>query len=230
MPSVLSYGVALGAVLLAHVPSPAHCGRKSSGGGGAHDHDHGEPSEEHRYVTCHSVVKLRHAHTKYYLHSHQVNYGSGSKQQSVTAVDTNADSNSFWEVRPADGETCETGDRIRCGGSVRLTHLQTQRNLHSHNVASPLSGQLEVSAYGDGGNGDAGDDFQLSCAGSETYWVRNTGVALQHKATRGWLHSHRRPYPRPIEGQLEVSCAKQKSFQTNWEAREGIYFPTRKEE
>ena len=33
------------------------------------------------YVTCGSVIKLQHEDTGFFLHSHEVNYGSGSKQQ-----------------------------------------------------------------------------------------------------------------------------------------------------
>ena len=35
-------------------------------------------------VTCGSVIKLQHVATEHRLHSHQVNYGGGSGQQSVT--------------------------------------------------------------------------------------------------------------------------------------------------
>jgi len=35
-------------------------------------------------LTYGSVVKLQHGESKYFLHSHQINWGSGSGQQSVT--------------------------------------------------------------------------------------------------------------------------------------------------
>jgi dolichyl-phosphate-mannose--protein O-mannosyl transferase len=47
-------------------------------------------------VTCGSVIKLMHERSKYRLHSHEVAYGSGSGQQSVTAFPTGDDSNSYW--------------------------------------------------------------------------------------------------------------------------------------
>ena len=43
------------------------------------------------------------------LHSHDVKYGSGSGQQSVTALDLSDDHNSHWLVRPGMGETCKRG-------------------------------------------------------------------------------------------------------------------------
>lgn len=35
-------------------------------------------------------------------------------------------------------------------------HLNTRRNLHSHHFSSPLSHNLEVSAFGEDGEGDEG--------------------------------------------------------------------------
>lgn len=48
---------------------------------------------------------------------------------------------------------CEAGMAIKCGDKVRFRHLATQKNLHSHLFKSPLSGNFEVSAFGEGGQG-----------------------------------------------------------------------------
>ena len=50
-------------------------------------------------MSCGSVVKLQHVGTGADLHSHEVAYGSGSGQQSVTAMADPEDANSFWAVR-----------------------------------------------------------------------------------------------------------------------------------
>lgn len=47
-------------------------------------------------VTYGSTVKLMHEKTKVRLHSHDVAYGSGSGQQSVTGFPEIDDSNSYW--------------------------------------------------------------------------------------------------------------------------------------
>lgn len=53
-------------------------------------------SDAVNHVTCGSVVKLENeAKPKVRLHSHDIKYGSGSGQQSVTAVE-NQDTNSYW--------------------------------------------------------------------------------------------------------------------------------------
>ncbi|KAJ7408895.1 stromal cell derived factor 2 [Pitangus sulphuratus] len=91
-------------------------------------------------VTCGSVVKLLNVRHNVRLHSHDVRYGSGSGQQSVTGVSAADDGNSYWRVRGRTAAVCQRGTPVRCGQAIRLTHLGTGRNLHSHRFASPLSG------------------------------------------------------------------------------------------
>lgn len=45
------------------------------------------------FVTCGSVVKLLNVDYRSRLHSHDVKYGTGSGQQSVTGVETSDDVN-----------------------------------------------------------------------------------------------------------------------------------------
>uniref|UniRef100_A0A8C0GLR0 Stromal cell derived factor 2 n=1 Tax=Chelonoidis abingdonii TaxID=106734 RepID=A0A8C0GLR0_CHEAB len=122
-------------------------------------------------VTCGSVVKLLNVRHNVRLHSHDVRYGSGSGQQSVTGVSAVDDSNSYWRVRGKTSMVCERGTPVQCGQSIRLTHINTGRNLHSHHFTSPLSGNQEVSAFGEDGEGDYLDDWTVLCSG--TYWVRD---------------------------------------------------------
>ncbi|CAK7290399.1 Stromal cell-derived factor 2 [Vulpes lagopus] len=105
-------------------------------------------------VTCGSVVKLLNTRHNVRLHSHDVRYGSGSGQQSVTGVTSVDDSNSYWRIRGKTATVCERGTPIRCGQPIRLTHVNTGRNLHSHHFTSPLSGNQEVSAFGEEGEGE----------------------------------------------------------------------------
>ena len=65
---------------------------------------------------------------------------TGSGQQSVTGVTSVDDSNSYWRIRGKTATVCERGTPIRCGQPIRLTHVNTGRNLHSHHFTSPLSG------------------------------------------------------------------------------------------
>ena len=121
-------------------------------------------------VTCGSVVKLKHVKTGYRLHSHEIKWGSGSKQQSVTAMNAMDDPNSLWIVKGAHGTHCRQGTPVENGMTVRFTHSKTQRNLHTHHFESPLTKQHEVTAYGEGGNGDHLDDWIIETRG-ESGWV-----------------------------------------------------------
>lgn len=50
------------------------------------------------YITWTSVIKLENLHSSVRLHSHEVNYGSGSGQQSVTGNSNKDDINSHWQI------------------------------------------------------------------------------------------------------------------------------------
>eukprot|EP00968_Pinguiococcus_pyrenoidosus_P004962 scaffold319_cov244-Pinguiococcus_pyrenoidosus.AAC.28 len=68
------------------------------------------------------------------LHSHPIAWGSGSGQQSITTSGSDRDQDNLWLVREASGkEACRVGEPIPCGGTVRLQHMKTGKNLHSHN-------------------------------------------------------------------------------------------------
>lgn len=113
-----------------------------------------------------------HEKTKFRLHSHDVPYGSGSGQQSVTGFPNVDDSNSYWVllpfsslisscisrcidlsrterrsqvVKPIHESSAKQGDTIKSGTIIRLQHMRTRKWLHSHLHASPISGNMEVS-------------------------------------------------------------------------------------
>ena len=66
------------------------------------------PTLELQYVTCGSVVTLQHFTSKFRLHSHDVKYGGGSGQLSVTGFKEQGDVNNYWIVREGYGAApCE---------------------------------------------------------------------------------------------------------------------------
>ena len=105
-------------------------------------------------ITCGSAIKLTHVESSsasttnesFLLNSENKNLGSGSGQQIVTAVANQPTSlNALWTIRGpndneqrVDGAACKEGTAtpIKCNDILRLTHLETQVNLHSHNVSS----------------------------------------------------------------------------------------------
>eukprot|EP00286_Rhodomonas_abbreviata_P023764 CAMPEP_0181293508 /NCGR_PEP_ID=MMETSP1101-20121128/3103_1 /TAXON_ID=46948 /ORGANISM="Rhodomonas abbreviata, Strain Caron Lab Isolate" /LENGTH=221 /DNA_ID=CAMNT_0023398101 /DNA_START=269 /DNA_END=934 /DNA_ORIENTATION=+ len=199
--------------------------------------DEDDEGEEYALVTCGSAVKLQHIQTRFRLHSHDIKWGSGSAQQSVTAVSHKDDPNSLWKVSGAHGESCPQGAPVKHGQVVRLTHVQTKRNLHSHLYQSPLSKQQEVSCFGDRGKGDTGDNWVVQVKDGD-YWKRGKRVRFMHKDTRAYLHTHTNykfdqsncGQNCPIGGQQEVTAYPQADDELNfWKTAEGIYFPVQKD-
>lgn len=189
-----------------------------------HSEQDQETPEDVSYVTCGSLIKLKHVPTGYRLHSPEVNYGSsGSGQQAVTTIQDPADTDSFWLVRGRNGHACKQGTPIKQGMAFTLEHASSGRMLHSHLHLSPLSRQKEVSCFD--GN-DSGDNWILQNEGGK--WRRDQVVRIKHADVGCYLSSSRRyKYQRAITGQLEVSCDDQPTDDTQWVVEEGIYFEVR---
>ncbi|XP_784191.1 stromal cell-derived factor 2 [Strongylocentrotus purpuratus] len=176
---------------------------------------------DYEYVTCGSTVKLINQKYNVRLHSHDIHYGSGSGQQSVTAVDSTTDKNSYWQIKGKLDKNCIRGAPVKCGSTIRLQHVATKRNLHSHNFQSPLSSNQEVSCFGEDGHGDEGDNWAVIC--STTNWKRNEPVRFKHVATENYLSMSGQTYGRPIHGQREVCGLSSLSTANQWRAVEGIF-------
>ncbi|XP_014213484.1 stromal cell-derived factor 2 [Copidosoma floridanum] len=173
------------------------------------------------YVTCGSVTKLMNTNYNVRLHSHDIKYGTGSGQQSVTAVKAMEDGNSYWVIKAPTGKHCTRGKPIKCADKIRLEHLSTKKNLHSHHVSSPLSGKQEVSAYGNHGEGDTGDHWLVVCPGE--YWERDEPVMFKHMDTDAYLGVTERTYGSPINGQSEVVGDYSTDSNVWWQAMEGVF-------
>ncbi|EGD78187.1 hypothetical protein PTSG_09064 [Salpingoeca rosetta] len=179
-------------------------------------------------VVCGSALKLQHVHSKYRLHSHGIAYGTrggGSGQQSVTAVKDETDSNSFWQVTGPVGQDCTVGEPIKCGSSIRLLHVNTNKYLHSHaGFVSPLSHNQEVSALGPKENDDEGDNWSVECSRGDV-WLRDAAVKFKHDVTGYYLHhTNKHTFGRPIAGQKEVCAFPYPTDFGSWRAAEGYYF------
>ncbi|KAF9101433.1 Stromal cell-derived factor 2-like protein 1 [Mortierella sp. AM989] len=188
-----------------------------------------EIDEEFQKVTCGSSIKLTHEKSEFKLHSHQIPYGTGSGQQSITAVPGKDDTNSLWLVMAQLGRTCDRGEPVPCGSVVRLKHVNTKKFLHSHHHNSPMSGGLEVSAYE---GQDDGDNWTVECMNStEEFWTRESPIQLRHENTGMYLSSSiKHVYGSPIPGHQEVAAHRLSHSDQKWSAQEGIYFAERERE
>jgi dolichyl-phosphate-mannose--protein O-mannosyl transferase len=106
--------------------------------------------------------------------------------------------------------------------------------LHSHLFKAPLSGNQEVSCFGDGGNGDTGDDWIVECDAG-THWIRGQPVGLRHADTGKLLSTSKAVTFNqqncgggcPIMGQTEVSASYYSDTKTKWATSQGVYFQSK---
>ena len=140
------------------------------------------PAEIAAVLVYGARIKLQHVKTGRRLHSHGSKYPSGSQQQQVTCF-AGEDANDWWLVKPRHGVPLDentTGTPVGDGDVVRLEHVQTRCILHSHKIVGHVAKgrQLEVSAFGQEGEGDANDDWIVRLGQSDEGAIR-----LQHACT-----------------------------------------------
>ncbi|CAH1793235.1 unnamed protein product [Owenia fusiformis] len=147
-----------------------------------------------------------------YLHSHSHLYPEGMvKQQQVTTYG-HKDDNNLWllkrfDINPTDNDTLEY---VKHGDFVRLEHVTTGRNLHSHREPAPITRRhQQVSCYGFNGTGDANDIWKIQLIdgrpGDEIRPVKSQ-LRLVHVQTGCYLYSHSKQLPKWGWEQLEVAC------------------------
>ena len=140
----------------------------------------------------------------------------------------------MWVIKePHNSDGCEAGVPIECGRKIRLEHATSGKNLHSHLFTAPVSGSQEVSAYGDQGFGDTGDNWEVVCEPGKKLWVRNELVQFKHVDTGKFLTtSFQYKFDQrncghgcPIMGQTEISCSNKQG--SRWMVGQGVYFPVK---
>ncbi|KAG4431792.1 hypothetical protein IFR05_012731 [Cadophora sp. M221] len=186
-------------------------------------------------VALGSRVSIRHHNTQGgYLHSHNLMYPTGSKQQQITLY-PHKDENNVWLLEnmtqpldingePINGslawDALSPPTFIKDGDTLKLFHLTTSRRLHSHDVRPPVTEadwQNEVSAYGyEGFEGDANDYFRVEIIkkmsdgedAKQRLRTIQTKFKLVHVMTGCVLFSHKVKLPEWASEQQEVTCAK----------------------
>ncbi|XP_032689107.1 protein O-mannosyl-transferase 2 isoform X10 [Odontomachus brunneus] len=99
-----------------------------------------------------------------YLHSHWHLYpeGIGARQQQITTY-SHKDDNNLWLVKKFDSDEMPSEAMlVKHGDLIRLEHVITRRNLHSHKEIAPISKKhYQVTGYGENGTGDANDVWKI---------------------------------------------------------------------
>ncbi|XP_014402587.1 PREDICTED: stromal cell-derived factor 2-like protein 1 [Myotis brandtii] len=80
---------------------------------------------------------------------------------------------------------------------------------------------LEVSAFGEDGEGDDLDLWIVRCSGK--HWEREAAVRFQHVGTSVFLSVTGEQYGSPIRGQHEVHGMPSANTHNTWKAMEGIF-------
>lgn len=166
------------------------------------------------------------------LHSHVQTYPSGSQQQQVTCYH-HKDANNDWFIHPSRDEIEYNPDMeamdiryIGDGSVIRLIHSQTGRNLHSHEIAAPVTKlDKEVSCYGNLTIGDAKDHWVVEVvrdsASRDRSKIRTltTAFRLKHSVLGCYLRAGNKNLPEWGFKQVEVTCSKSASARdsyTHW--------------
>ncbi|MCJ1445632.1 MAG: Protein O-mannosyltransferase 2 [Stictis urceolatum] len=165
------------------------------------------------------------------LHSHVQTYPEGSGQQQVTCYH-HKDSNNDWFFYPnrnePDFDTSLEAPLVYVADKsvIRLIHSQTGRNLHSHQVAAPVTkADWEVSSYGNITVGDEKDHWTVEvvsdAASSDRSKIRTltTAFRLKHTALGCYLRAGNVNLPQWGFKQIEVSCVKKnnpRDVYTHW--------------
>lgn len=166
------------------------------------------------------------------LHSHVHSYPAGSTQQQVTCYHYK-DENNHWAVLPRwDEPKYNPNEPIRYvvdEDVIRLSHVPTTRNLHSHPIPAPVTKlQNEVSCYGSGTVGDSQDYWVVEVvddirAGSKEKGQRirslTTRMRLRHLDSGCYLRAANSVLPQWAYKQIEVTCDPEnnpKDLHTYW--------------
>lgn len=174
------------------------------------------------------LIKLRHHTTKRLLKSLDKHFPppSISNQQMVVATNDETDAATIWRVKGRDStpETSGAGQPVRNGDVIRLEHLNTRANLHSHPMQegylAPVTrdrAHQEVTAYGSLGIGDGNDDW-IAEIESSSYWKLGEPIRLKHRGTNWPLHSHSRFDPIATAGFQEVTAYAGRDNSDLWTA------------
>ncbi|RUS71376.1 hypothetical protein EGW08_020859, partial [Elysia chlorotica] len=169
-----------------------------------------------QYIAYGSEITLKQRRTGgAYLHSHSHLYPEDHppRQQQVTTY-SHKDENNIWLIKPAGKEMTEADYKdvnfVHSGDLIRLQHITTGRNLHSHKEFAPMTKHhYQVSGYGQNGSGDANDIWVVEVDGGsrgEKIQTVRSKLRFVHYNVGCLLHSHDKKLPKWGWEQMEVTC------------------------
>lgn len=185
-----------------------------------------------------SIIRLRHRSTNRYLASGNEVYKDmvkngqvwvdASGQHAVYAVADNAkDPSQQWMVKgPHTGHRwgAHIGQIVKEGDVIRLENVKTGRNIHTHTSGrwpiwrSPATRQWEVTAYGNNGGGNHGDNWRVDAiwSGSRKVLCHKQYCRFISTHTSHALHSHGAWFNK-AKGQQEVTAYWHRDVNDWWQ-------------
>ncbi|XP_050438186.1 protein O-mannosyl-transferase 2 [Adelges cooleyi] len=164
-----------------------------------------------------SIITLKNHRTGGgYLHSHWHLYPEnvGAKQQQITTY-AHKDENNRWLVKfYNDDENKNSSTNIRFvkhGDMIRLEHVPTRRNLHSHREPAPITKKhYQVTGYGENGTGDYNDVWKIFIDGGSDGSIVSAVISkikLVHVLQHCVLTTTNKQLPKWAFEQHEVTCS-----------------------
>ncbi|MCL4119094.1 UNVERIFIED_CONTAM: hypothetical protein GTU68_019371 [Idotea baltica] len=169
-----------------------------------------------------------------YLHSHIHLYpeNNGARQQQITTY-SHKDFNNKWLIKkwneePGDWEDNEPVETVKNGDLIRLEHVPTGRNVHSHREPAPVTKRhFQVTGYGENGIGDINDVWRVEIVGGKEGEVVKTVVTrfkLVHYLVGCALMSHNKQLPKWGFEQMEVTCCPNVHDSNNiWNIEDNVF-------
>lgn len=165
------------------------------------------------------------------LHSHVQTFPEGSKQQQVTAYGHTDNNNEWYIQKTRKQEPIRWEDEnapiefVQANEEYRLIHMHTGKNLHSHEIAAPMSKTgFEVSGYGHVDQGDDKDNWvievveQVGKEDTKKIHPLTTSIRLKHSVLGCYLAQTGTQLPAWGFRQFEIACLKNpfKSDKRTW--------------
>lgn len=156
------------------------------------------------------------------LHSHVQTFPTGSSQQQVTCYHYKDDNNQWtvlptWQEGPYDPEAPIRF--LQQGDTIRLRHVPTTRNLHSHPIPAPVTKlNNEVACYGNETIGDDQDHWVVEVVDDLKQGKKEkvkhihsltTRMRFRHKMLGCYLKAANVILPQWGFKQVEVTCDKE---------------------
>ncbi|KAF6216441.1 hypothetical protein GE061_000783 [Apolygus lucorum] len=166
-----------------------------------------------REVAYGSIITLKNRRTGGgYLHSHWHLYpeGVGARQQQCTTY-THKDENNRFLVKPYNSDPSDQETLfLRNGDLVRLEHVPTRRNLHSHREPAPITKKhFQVTGYGENGTGDPNDVWKVVIVHGDSDGIVTTvtsQIRFVHYLQHCVLTTTGKQLPSWAYEQQEVTC------------------------